>query len=66
MANWEVFGAEMIGRVHRKAVGRLLDERAQALLRELLAYRDVGPPGAARTLRAARRWCPWGWFAGAP
>lgn len=41
VADWERLAASMIGRLHRESVGRLLDDRSQQLMRDLLAYPDV-------------------------
>jgi transcriptional regulator with XRE-family HTH domain len=41
VAEWESLASAMIGRVHREAVGYVLDAQVQQLLRELLAYPGV-------------------------
>jgi transcriptional regulator with XRE-family HTH domain len=41
IAGWETVAKSLIQRVYREAVGRVLDERTQALLTALLAYPDV-------------------------
>ncbi len=41
VADWESLASAMMGRVHREAVGRVLDAQAQQLVRELLAYPGV-------------------------
>jgi transcriptional regulator with XRE-family HTH domain len=41
IANWEEAAAGLIGRLHREAVGRVLDRQTSELLSELLAYPDV-------------------------
>jgi transcriptional regulator with XRE-family HTH domain len=41
VANWENVAKTLIQRVHREAVGRLIDERTKELLAGLMAYPDV-------------------------
>lgn len=47
IANWEATAASLIQRVRREAVGRVVDARTDALLRELLAYPGVDSRWAA-------------------
>jgi transcriptional regulator with XRE-family HTH domain len=41
VANWESVAEALIERVHREAVGRVLDQATAELLKEVLAYPDV-------------------------
>jgi transcriptional regulator with XRE-family HTH domain len=41
VANWEDVAKSLIQRVYRESVGRVIDEKTQELLAELLAYPDV-------------------------
>ena len=43
IANWPAVGESLIQRVYREQVGRVIDDRMQALLARLLAYPDVEP-----------------------
>ena len=43
IANWEVLAKTLIQRVHREAVGHIVDQKAKDLVRDLLAYPDVRP-----------------------
>jgi transcriptional regulator with XRE-family HTH domain len=47
IANWEALAASLIQRVRREAVGRVVDARTDALLKELLAYPGVDSRWAA-------------------
>jgi hypothetical protein len=48
IVNWEDVAEALIGRVHREAVGGIVDEVTELLLRDVLAYPDV--PARWRTL----------------
>ena len=48
VVNWEDVAEALIGRVHREAVGGIVDEVTEQLLRDVLAYPDV--PARWRTL----------------
>jgi transcriptional regulator with XRE-family HTH domain len=52
IANWESTAASLVQRVHREAVGRVIDLQTQALLGRLLGYDDV--PNEWATLPATR------------
>jgi len=43
IANWEALAQALIQRVHREAVGRVIDQKTRDLLADLLAYPDVSP-----------------------
>jgi transcriptional regulator with XRE-family HTH domain len=43
LVNWESVARSLIQRVHREAVGRVVDEKTRALLATLCAYPDVEP-----------------------
>ncbi len=43
IAHWETLAKALIQRVHREAVGRVIDEKTRELLADLLAYPDVRP-----------------------
>ena len=45
IANWHEAGPSLIERVHREAIGRVVDDQTQALLAQLQAY--AGEPVAA-------------------
>jgi transcriptional regulator with XRE-family HTH domain len=42
IANWDSVAKSLIQRVHREAVGQVIDEKSQELVASLLAYPDVG------------------------
>jgi transcriptional regulator with XRE-family HTH domain len=58
IANWEDVAKSLIQRVYRESVGRVMDEKTQELLAELLAYPDVQTawksPNAMSTAPATR------------
>jgi transcriptional regulator with XRE-family HTH domain len=41
IANWEALAKALIQRVHREAVGRIVDQKSKDLVADLLAYPDV-------------------------
>jgi hypothetical protein len=41
IANWEALARALIQRVHREAVGHIVDQKTKALVTDLLAYPDV-------------------------
>ncbi|WP_413195672.1 helix-turn-helix domain-containing protein [Pararobbsia alpina] len=41
VANWEEVAKSLIQRVHRESIGRVIDDKTQALLASLLAYPDT-------------------------
>ncbi len=43
VANWDVVAASLFQRIHREAVGGVLDDFTRALIDELLAFPDVRP-----------------------
>jgi transcriptional regulator with XRE-family HTH domain len=47
VVNWEEVAHSLVGRMHREAVGGVLDERGRELLEEILGYPDV--PARFRT-----------------
>ena len=57
IAGWEALAKTLIQRVHREAVGRVIDQKTRELVADLLAYPDVDPdwralepPGALPTI----------------
>jgi transcriptional regulator with XRE-family HTH domain len=42
IVNWDSVAKSLIQRVHREAVGQVIDEKSQELVASLLAYPDVG------------------------
>lgn len=51
IANWEALARTLIQRVHREAVGHVVDQKTRELVADLLAYPDVRPDWRApRTL----------------
>ena len=59
IANWEDVARSLFERVYRESVGRLMDEKTQELLAELLAYPSVDPewkaPGRSKISRTTGR-----------
>ena len=47
IADWPSVAESLIQRVHREAVGRVIDDRTKALLAALMAYPDVEPAWAS-------------------
>jgi transcriptional regulator with XRE-family HTH domain len=43
IANWQVLAKTLIQRVHREAVGHVIDQKTKELVADLLAYPDVQP-----------------------
>lgn len=43
IANWEALAKILIQRVHREAVGQVIDQKTRDLVADLLAYPDVSP-----------------------
>jgi hypothetical protein len=56
VANWDRVAEALIERVHREAVGSVVDEATAALLKEVLAYPDV--PARFRSPRLDRPLLP--------
>ena len=56
IVNWPEVAEALLGRVHREAVGGVVDEGTEALLRDVLAYPDV--PGDWRTLNLDKPTAP--------
>jgi transcriptional regulator with XRE-family HTH domain len=48
IADFPAVAASLIARVHREAVGRVLDDKLRALLAELQSYPGIEPPKTAR------------------
>ena len=53
IADFPAVARSLLQRVHREAVGRIVDDRARALLASLEAYPDVEPPVVAARAEAA-------------
>jgi hypothetical protein len=47
IADFPAVAASLIQRVHREAVGRVVDDKTRVLLANLLAFPDVEPPAVA-------------------
>ena len=41
IANWEALAKSLLQRVHREAVGHIVDQKTKDLVADLLAYPDV-------------------------
>lgn len=53
IADFPAVAASLIQRVHREAVGRIVDDKSKALLARLLAFPDVEPPPPELDAQAA-------------